>query len=181
MPYPYTPYHIGPSCLLCLLLRKWIDLPVFVLSNFAIDLAVLFVGLCRPISFVQEYIHTLLIGALVGILWASAAHFFFNGFFIWTMFKIRLPYRTNILKKIFSGIIGTWVHIFIDFLYKSDIKLFWPTRLTNPSFQFNRRVISLFLILAFFAAIILYVIISNRSKNREGLFKRASDRLNHTM
>ena len=166
MPYPYTPYHIGPSCLLGLLLRRWVDIPVFVLSNFVIDLAVLVAGFCRPISFVQEYIHTVLIGALIGMLWGTAAHFFFKDLFRRTMLKIRLPYRADIRKKIFSGVIGTWVHVFIDFLYKPDIRLFWPTSLMNPSFQFHRRAISFVLFLSFFAAVFLYVIISNRGKKR---------------
>ncbi len=164
MPYPYTPYHIGPSCLLGFLLRRWVDIPVFVLSNFAIDFVVLAVGLWRPRSFVLEHAHTLLIGAAVGILWGIAAYFF-RRLFRWIMLKIRLPYKTNIRKMIFSGIFGTWVHIFIDSLYKSDIKLFWPSKMIHPSFRFNRREIDFLLILCFIASFAVYVCILKRQKN----------------
>jgi membrane-bound metal-dependent hydrolase YbcI (DUF457 family) len=164
MPYPYTPYHIGPSFLLGFLLRRWVDIPVFVLANFAIDLIVLIVGLWHPRSFVPEHAHTLLIGTGIGMLWGIAAYFF-RRLFIWIMLKIRLPYKTNIRKMIFSGIFGTWVHIFIDSLYQSDIKLFWPSKLIHPSFRFNRREIDFLLILCFIAAFVVYMCILKRQKN----------------
>jgi len=166
MPYPYTPYHIGPSFLLGFLLRRWVDIPVFVLANFAIDLIVLIVGVCQPRSFVIEHAHTLLIGAAIGIFWGIAAYFF-RRFFGWIMLKIRLPYKTNIRKMIFSGIFGTWVHIFVDSLYQSDINLFWPCKLTNLSFGFNRRLVDFFLILCFIAAFIIYIYVLRSQKNTE--------------
>jgi len=162
MPYPSTPYHIGPSCLLGFLLRRWVDIPVFLLSNFAIDLVVFVVGVWQPRSFVLEHAHTFLIGAAVGIFWGIAAYFF-RRLFRWIMLKIRLPYKTNIRKMIFSGIIGTWLHIFIDSLYQSDIKLFWPSKLTNPSFRFNRREIDFLLMLCFIAAFAIYIYLLKRS------------------
>ena len=163
MPYPYTPYHIGPSCLLGFLLRRWVDIPVFVLSNFAIDFAVLVLGLWRPMSFVLEHVHTIPIGAVAGMLWGIAAYLF-RRLFRWSMLKIRLPYKTNIRKMIFSGILGTWLHILIDSLYQSDIKLFWPSKLTNPSFRFNRREVDFLLILCFIAAFAIYICLLKRSK-----------------
>ncbi|MHC4299546.1 MAG: hypothetical protein ACYS7Y_19890 [Planctomycetota bacterium] len=36
---PFTPYHFGPSGCVGLILRKWIDVPVFVLTNVIIDIA----------------------------------------------------------------------------------------------------------------------------------------------
>jgi len=164
MPYPYTPYHIGPSCLLGFLLRRWVDIPVFVLSNFAIDIVVSVVGLWRPRSFVLEHFHTLLIGAAVGILWGIAANLF-RGLFKWIMLKIRLRYQTNIRKMIFSGILGTWVHILIDSLYQSDTNLFWPVKLTKQSFRFNRRLLDILLILCFISAFVVYLYVLKRQKN----------------
>jgi hypothetical protein len=170
MPYPYTPYHIGPSCLLGFLLRRWVDIPVFVLSNFAIDFVVSVVGLWQPRSFVPEYAHTLLIGAALGMLWGIAAYFF-RGVFRWIMLKIRLPYKINIRKMIFSGILGTWVHIFIDSLYQSDIKLFWPNKLTNPLFVLNRRAVDFLLILCFIAVFVFYICMLKSQKRYRELIK----------
>ena len=164
MPYPYTPYHIGPSCLLGFLLRRWVDIPVFVLSNFAIDFVVSVVGLWQPRSFVPEYAHTLLIGAALGMLWGIAANLF-RVLFKWIMLKIRLPYQTNIRKMIFSGILGTWVHILIDSLYQSDTNLFWPVKLKKQSFRFNRRLVDFLLILCFISAFVVYLYVLKRQKN----------------
>lgn len=163
MPYPYTPYHIGPSCLLGLLLRRWVDIPVFVLSNFVIDLFVLVARLSQTKSFVLEHAHTLLIGTAVGILWGIAAYFF-RGIFRWIMLRIRLPYQTNLRKMILAGITGIWVHIFIDSLYQSDIKLFWPSKLISPLFRFPKREVDLFLILCSIAAVAIYLYLFKRSK-----------------
>ena len=112
MPYPYTLYHIGPSGFLGLLLRRWVDIPVFVLSNFAIDLFVLAFRLWQPASFLFEHAHTLLVGAAIGILWGILAYFFRKPF-SWIMLKIRLPYKTNIPKMVYAwtlSCMGTAAH-----------------------------------------------------------------------
>jgi hypothetical protein len=153
---PYTPYHFGPSSLIGLLLRKWIDFPVFVLVNIAIDLEILIVEILRPRHFVPRYAHTLLLGAAAGILWGIVAYFF-RGFFKWIMDKIQLPYKTSIRKMIFSGIIGAWVHILIDGLYRSDVRLFWPSKLINPLNRFSKREVELFCVLCFIAAFAVYI------------------------
>ena len=168
MPYPYTPYHIGPSCLLGLLLRKWVDIPVFILSNFAIDLVVLVLGLRQPRSFVPEHVHTILIGAAVGILWGIAAHLLRKPF-KWIMLKIRLPYKTNIRKMILSGILGTWLHILIDSLYQPDTDLFWPIRLTKLSSRYNRRPVDFLLIFCLLAAFFVYLYRLKRQKKAGNL------------
>jgi membrane-bound metal-dependent hydrolase YbcI (DUF457 family) len=170
MPYPYMPYHIGPSCLLGFLLRRWVDFPVFVLSNFAIDFVVLILGLWRSTSLIREHAHTILIGAVVGILWGIAAYLF-RRLFRRFMLKIRLPYKTNISKMLFSGILGTWLHIFVDSLYHSDINLFWPCQLTNLLFRFSRRLDDLFLILCFIAAFIFYIHVLKSQKKHGKLVR----------
>ena len=40
---PFTPYHFGPSGFFGLALKKWIDLPVFLLANVIIDVEVLLI------------------------------------------------------------------------------------------------------------------------------------------
>ena len=161
---PYTPYHFGPSSLIGLILRRWVDIPVFVLVNIAIDLEVFVAELWHPRGFGQRYIHTLLLGAVAGILWGIAAYFF-RGYFKWIMDKIQIPYKTNIRKMILSGIFGAWGHILIDALYQSDVLLFWPSRLANPLCLFSRRKVDLLCVLCFIAAFVVYIwILAKRSK-----------------
>ncbi len=153
---PYTPYHFGPSSLIGLLLRRWVDIPVFVLVNLVIDFEIFVVEFRHPRRFGPRYVHTLLLGAAAGILWGIVAYFF-RGYFKWIMDKIQIPYRTNIRKMIFSGIFGAWVHILTDGLYQSDVRLFWPSRLANPLRLFGRRKVDLLCVLCFLAAFIVYI------------------------
>ncbi len=169
---PYTPYHFGPSSLIGLLLRRWVDIPVFVLVNMAIDIEIFVAELWHPRGFGQRYVHTLLLGAVAGILCGIVAYFF-RGYFKWIMDKIQIPYKTNILKMILSGILGAWVHIFIDALYQSEVLLFWPSRLANPLCLFSRRKVDLLCVFCFLAAFAVYIwILAKRSKKMQGQLEK---------
>ncbi len=122
---PFTPYHFGPSGFIGLIFRKWIDIPVFLLANVIVDLEVLainFLGAGWPI---HRYIHTLLIGAAAGIIWALSAWPLRNGFKK-IMRLLRIPYQTSLCKMTISGILGVWLHVIIDSIYHPDVHLFWP-------------------------------------------------------
>ncbi len=125
---PFTPYHFGPSGFLGLLLRRWIDLPVFLLANVILDLEVL-------ITHQHAYAHTLLLGAAVGALWGLAAYplrrFFKRG-----MDFVRLPYKTGLVKMIVSGILGVWLHVLFDAMVHYDVRLLWP----NKKFMLMRLI-----------------------------------------
>ncbi len=118
---PYTPYHFGPSGFLGLIFRKYIDLPVFLLANIFVDLEVLY-WQHWPL---HRYIHTVLFGAVIGIIWGLAAYPLRN-IFSRIMQTIHLPYKTSMLKMIVSGVLSVWLHIVIDAPYNWDVKLFWP-------------------------------------------------------
>ena len=117
---PFTPYHFGPSGFISLALRKWIDVPVFILANVIVDIEVLFTGY-------HSYCHTLLIGAAVGAAWGIVAYPF-RGIFKRLMNLIRLPYTTGFWKMLISGILGIWLHVLIDSSYHYDVKMFWPNK-----------------------------------------------------
>lgn len=71
---PYTPYHFGPSGFVGLIFKKHIDIPVFVLANVVVDVEVLVINLLGLGWPVHRYAHTLLIGAVVGAVWALVAY-----------------------------------------------------------------------------------------------------------
>jgi hypothetical protein len=115
---PPTPYHFGPSGFLGLVLRKWLDVPVFTLANVVVDTEVLFRHHCWP---VHGYAHTLLGGAVVGAIWGR-----------YPLGKImqilRIPYQTGFWKMVISGVLGVWLHVFIDAIYHPDVLMFWPSK-----------------------------------------------------
>jgi membrane-bound metal-dependent hydrolase YbcI (DUF457 family) len=44
------------------------------------------------------------------------------------MQALRIPYKTNLWKMLISGVLGVWLHVFIDGIYHWDTQVFWPSR-----------------------------------------------------
>ncbi len=152
---PITPYHFGPSGFLGLALRKWLDIPVFVLANVIVDIEVLF-NHHWPM---HRYFHTLLIGAVVGAIWGIAAYPL-RHFFEKIMQMLRIPYQTSLWKMAVSGALGVWLHVVIDAIYHWDVQIFWPSK-AKPLWQLiNQGQVKAICVAFFFAALILYTIIA---------------------
>jgi membrane-bound metal-dependent hydrolase YbcI (DUF457 family) len=153
---PFTPYHFGPSGFLGLVFRKWIDVPVFVLANVIVDIEVLVInllGLGRPI---HRYSHTLLIGAVVGVIWGLAAYPLRN-LFKKAMQLLRIPYETGLCKMVVSGVLGVWLHAVLDAIYHRDVQVFWPGRASPLWRLISRGQLKLICIAFFIAAVIVYL------------------------
>ena len=157
---PFTPYHFGPSGLLGLIFKKWLDIPVFVLANVAVDIEVLVIrilGLGWPY---HRYCHTLLFGMAVGIIWGIAAYPL-RHLFGRIMRLIRLPYQTGFWKMVVSGVLGVWLHIVIDSIYHWDVLMLWPSK-AKPWFGLISPLqVKLVCVVCLLAALILYAFISN--------------------
>lgn len=154
---PFTPYHFGPSGFIGLTFRKYIDIPVFVLANVAVDIEVLIIvllGLGRP---VHRYFHTLLVGAAVGAVWAIAAYLMRN-IFKEIMRSLRIPYQTGFLKMLISGILGVWFHVTLDSIYHGDVRMLWPSR-ARPLYRLISQGQMEAVCVAFFiAAVVPYIL-----------------------
>ncbi len=72
---PFTPYHFGFSGFIALILKKWLNLPILILANVAIDIEVLVIGFLNLGWPVHRYAHTLLGATIVGVLWGSGRLF----------------------------------------------------------------------------------------------------------
>lgn len=158
---PFTPYHFGPSGFIGLIFGKWVDLPVIILANVIVDIEVLVIwglGLGWP---AHRYCHTLLIGAVIGTIWGIAAYPL-RHFFKKIMKVFYIPYRTNFLKMIISGILGVWLHVLIDGAYHSDVRLFWPAKKMGLWQILHGRItkaqIETICMLFFIAAFIIYIL-----------------------
>jgi membrane-bound metal-dependent hydrolase YbcI (DUF457 family) len=166
---PFTPYHFGPSGLIGLIFRKWIDIPVFLLANVAIDIEpgiVLLFGLNHS---PHGLCHTFLFGTAVGLIWGALAYPA-RSIFSWLMRLLALPYQTNLPKMLFSAVLGVWLHILLDSLCWSDIQPFWPLR-TNPFLNLMTvKTVYLLCVISFIPAIFMYILIVlyrfRKTKNR---------------
>jgi len=130
---PFTPYHFGPSACLGLPLNRHIDIPVFVLANVVVDFEPLIVMLSAYDYPLHGLLHTFLIGAGVGIIWAFAAYPL-RKIFRAAMKILYLPYETSLMKMIVSGILGVWLHVLLDSFLYDDIRPFWPM-VVNPFYR----------------------------------------------
>jgi membrane-bound metal-dependent hydrolase YbcI (DUF457 family) len=159
---PFTPYHFGPSGFFGLVFGKWIDLPVFVLANVIVDVEVLVIGALGLGWPIHRYCHTLLIGVVVGALWGIAAYPL-RHFFKKIMRVFYIPYKTSLIKMVISGILGIWLHVLIDGIYHTDVRIFWPSK--NMWFQQTLRKhitkagIETVCLLFCIAAFILYILL----------------------
>lgn len=156
---PFTPYHFGPSGFVGLVLRKWLDIPVFVLANVAVDVEVPVVNLLGLGWPAHRYFHTLLIGAAVGVIWGIAAYPF-RRFFEKIMQTLRIPYQTGFWKMVVSGVLGVWLHVVIDAIYHCDVQVFWPSNANPLSGLISQGQVKILCIGFFVAALILYAIVA---------------------
>ena len=164
---PFTPYHFGPSGFIGLTLRKWLDIPVFVLANVIVDIEVLVImllGIGRPM---HRYCHTFLIGAIVGIIWAVAAYPL-RHLFKRLMQAFRIPYQTSLLKMLISGVLGMWLHVVIDSFCWWDVRPFWPLNANPFADLMTVKTVYLMCTISFLPAIVIYIIVvaSQLRKNK---------------
>lgn len=168
---PFTAYHFGPSGFIGLALRKVIDVPVFLLANVVVDLEVL-----HHINFGHDrwphqhwHFHTLLGGAIAGAIFGTAAYWIkpVRRFFEWSMRLVHLRYKPKLWKMIISGVLGAWLHVFIDAICHYDVRLFWPSkarnlarplwRLLSKNSSENMTLVEFWCLVCFIGAAILYV------------------------
>ena len=127
---PFTPYHFGPSGFVGLLFRRWIDVPVFIAANILIDIEVLADQRFSPGGAVHQlwHFHTLLIGGLAGAVFGALIYYIkpFRWFCEKSMSLIGLPSKVTLLSVVLAGLLGAWLHVFIDSFYHYDIQIFWP-------------------------------------------------------
>lgn len=151
---PYTPLHLGPSGVAGLLLPKKVDLPVFLLVNIVVDLEVWVAAALRTGPLDIRYGHTLLIAGAAGLAFGAAAYPL-KGVFARIMEKLRLPYETSFSRMALSGLLGAWLHVLVDGLYRSNVVLFWPSTVANPLCRFNKVQVETACFIALIIALIL--------------------------
>jgi membrane-bound metal-dependent hydrolase YbcI (DUF457 family) len=171
---PFTPYHFGPAGFIALLFRRWLDIPVFILANVAIDVEVLVVASLDLSHPTHRYCHTLLGAALVGLLWGSFAYLL-RPLFRLGMRLAHIEYQPKLWTMLLSGLLGAALHVVIDAFYHYDVRPFWPfskTQLWRTSWDhlgprlFKSRI-ELICLAFLLAALILYALaVFSSIKNR---------------
>ncbi len=175
---PFTPFHFGPSALISLPLRKYIDVPVFVLANVAIDFEPLLVMVFDLKYRAHEHFHNLLFGALVGILWGVVAYFG-RGILKKIMRMLKLPYTTSFRKVLTSAVLGVWFHVIVDSIGYRDVKPFYPLDFNPMIGVMSRAMVYLVCTLSFIPAIMMVYVIRVLSHKRL-LYRRGERKFTHS-
>lgn len=155
---PITPYHFGPAAALALPLRKYLDIPVFVLANVVIDIepvSVVLLGLNYPL---HGYAHTLLVGGILGACWGVIAYKF-KGHLKKLMNILRLDYLPSLKTAVLSGVLGAWLHVILDSPLYSDIRPLFPLPFNPLHGLFTHFQVYDFCKWCFLPAIIMYLFI----------------------
>lgn len=134
MPLPH--YHLGSGLFLAVTLRRWLDPLILVAGTLAVDLEVPFFHLMGWGTETPRYGHTLLVGSGVGAL---------CGLLLWCCWsplqwvtRERMPARRPLVRAAASGVVGAWLHVFLDGMYRTGAGVFWPADLRNPLCRFGR-------------------------------------------
>ena len=167
---PYTPYHFGPSGFVALALRRWIDVPVFILANVVVDIEVLVVGFLHLGYPIHRYCHTFAFAVPLGAAWGAAAYFILRRPLQRLMTLLRIRYKPSLIKMNVSGALGAALHVLIDGFYHYDVDVFWPNKISLPRLHrfMERDRIETICLYFFLAVVVLYIhaVISYR-KNKK--------------
>jgi membrane-bound metal-dependent hydrolase YbcI (DUF457 family) len=149
-------------------LKRWVDWPVLVLASVAVDVEPLMVMYYKFDVPIHWICHTFLIGALVGIAWGFIAYLA-RPLFKFGMELLHLPYETGIRQMVAGGVLGVWLHVFVDaFLYR-EMNPFWPAS-GNPFYQLLSRSTIWFVcdlgLIGLFVAYVSWLVYFSRKANR---------------
>jgi membrane-bound metal-dependent hydrolase YbcI (DUF457 family) len=156
---PFTPFHLGPSLVIGIILIYYIDFPTLLVASVILDIEpflVLLLDLNYPL---HGFFHSFLGGTIIILLLS---------FF---MFKIRpilnpitdffkIEQKSSFLNILTASIIGIYSHILLDAPLYSDMQPFFPLNF-NPFLNASgvpEITIYLFCAYCFIAAIMLYFI-----------------------
>jgi len=163
---PFTPFHFGPHACVSLPFYRYLDVPIFIGVNVAIDVEPLLVMTFNLDYPLHGHCHTLLIGGLVGLLFATVAYPF-HKLIGRAMRLLRLPYAPAFAKMALSGVLGAWLHVLFDAPLYSDIRPFYPLQ-ANPLFGIlSSSTVYRICIACFVPALVLYIYVAFVAKRKK--------------
>jgi membrane-bound metal-dependent hydrolase YbcI (DUF457 family) len=154
---PFTPFHLGPSSWIGLILFKFLDFPSFLLASVIVDVepfAVIFFGLRYPL---HGFFHTFVGGSIIAMLAALTMYYLRNNVRKFTN-VFHLEQDSSFKKILWTSFLGVYFHILLDAPLYTDIQPFYPIA-NNPLFGlFSSSQIYFFCSISFLIAIVLYFV-----------------------
>ena len=153
---PFTPFHLGPSLLVGLLVFPLLYLPAFLIGSIIVDVEPLgFLLLGLPVQ--HLFFHTF-IGATIIALVLSIILLPFRGVLNVLMTKIHLPQSTTPIGLTTATLLGAYSHVLLDAFLYPEMQPFWPL-LGNPFLGLvSSSTVYLFCTVCFICAVIVFVL-----------------------
>ena len=153
-PVPFTPFHLGPSLLIGLLVFPILYLPAFLIGSIIVDVEPLgFLLLGLPVQ--HLFFHTF-VGATISALVVSAILLPLRSVLGALMIKIRLSQSTTPIQLTTATLLGAYSHVLLDAFLYPEMQPFWPL-LGNPFLGLvSSSTIYLFCTLCFIFAVIVF-------------------------
>ncbi|MGC9010298.1 MAG: hypothetical protein ACP5I7_06785 [Sulfolobales archaeon] len=127
---PFTTYHLASGLLIGLVLRKWIHLPTFlVTTTLLVDLGSGLLILSRVDTRPHGLTHNFFMAAPLGLLSALTIYLldkYFNIHKIFYKVFYLAEHSESLLKYVSGGVIGWFLHLFLDAPLYNDMRPFEP-------------------------------------------------------
>jgi len=126
---PFTPFHLGPTFLIGLLLFPSLDLASFLVAGVIVDVEPFYLMSQRG-PYLHGFFHSYLGASIFGVLVAVGMYSIRGGSQrILELFWIQQ--RSSFWKILFTSLLGVYSHVFLDSFLYWDIKPLYPLEL-NP-------------------------------------------------
>lgn len=130
---PFTPFHFGPGVLVKSALRRHFSFTVFIFTQVTADFETLYYLLKNEMP-LHRFLHTYL-GANVNVLIALGIG---RPFCQWGLKLLGRPVSETALSLrvvLFSAVIGSYSHVFLDSVMHGDVRPFSPFSSENPAYR----------------------------------------------
>jgi membrane-bound metal-dependent hydrolase YbcI (DUF457 family) len=153
---PFTPFHLGPSSWIGLILFKVFDFPALLIASIVVDIEPFCVFVFNAPWPLHGFLHTFLGGSIVAIFTAILLHFSRKSVKK-VMAVFKLVQYSSFKKVLWTSFFGVYFHLLLDaFLYR-DMKPFYPLE-GNPLLGlFSSQHIYFFCSISFLIGLVFYL------------------------
>ena len=154
---PFTPYHLGPSSWIGLLLFRKFDFSTLMIASVIVDIEPFFILIFNMPGPLHGFLHTFLGGSIIAI-FTTIICYLLKKPIKRVMSFFKLSQDSSFRKILLTSFFGIYFHLILDAFLYEEMNIFYPLK-GNPFLGlFSFQQIYLFCSLSFLIGILLYLI-----------------------
>ena len=126
---PFTPFHLGPTLLIGLLLFSFLNLFSFLVASVIVDLEPFYL-MTQHVPYLHGFFHSYL-GASILAIPLAIGTYSLRGWLEKILEQFLIKQRSSFSKILFSSLLGAYSHVFLDSFLYGEMKPFSPLEF-NP-------------------------------------------------